>query len=107
MNKLYILIAYPYFNNRMYSYLLERRKKYNDFELIIDSGAFTAWNTGINISLDNYCKFLDSISSLEPFHAVQLDVVGNPDETYKNYLNMRDRGYDVMPVFTRGSSFRT
>lgn len=76
----------------------------SEFNLIVDSGAFTAWNTGRSISLDEYCTFLDSIEKLRPFHAVQLDVFGDPEASWKNYLIMKERGYDVMPVFTRGEN---
>lgn len=80
------------------------RERQHQSRLIVDSGAFTAWNTGRTILLDDYCRFLDSIEDLRPFYAVQLDVFGQPDQTYKNFLIMKERGYDVMPVFTRGDT---
>lgn len=95
-----VLVAYPYFDDKILSLL--RSRDHSDLRIIVDSGAFTAWNTDRTIDLDSYCRFLDSISCLRPFHAVQLDVVGDPDASWKNYLKMRERGYDVMPVFTRG-----
>lgn len=104
MSKLNILIAYPYFKNNIFNLLKQRITELNDIRLIIDSGAFTAWNTGKKIELDDYCKFLDKIQDLHPFKAVQLDVFGDPEKSYKNFLIMKDRGYDVMPVFTRGES---
>ena len=97
-----ILVAYPYFKEPIYNYLLTL--DHSKYSLIVDSGAFTAWNTGKIIKLDEYCKFLDSIEKLKPFHAVQLDVFGNPEESWKNFLTMKSRGYDVMPVFTRGEN---
>jgi hypothetical protein len=80
------------------------QKPRSSFNLIVDSGAFTAWNTGREIRLDDYCKFLDSIAHLRPFHAVQLDVFGDPAASHANLMTMQKRGYDVMPVFTRGDS---
>jgi hypothetical protein len=98
-----ILMAYPYIKEKEVAFLKEKRRT-NGYRLIIDSGAFTAWNTGKEIKLDDYCRFLDAIESLRPFRSVQLDVVGDPGASWANYEMMRKRGYDVMPVFTRGES---
>jgi hypothetical protein len=94
-----ILIAYPYFKKKVKEELeiLPR----DSYRLMVDSGAFTAFNSGKAIRLDDYCAFLDSISSLKPFKAVQLDVVGEPSKTLGNLSEMARRGYNVMPVFTR------
>lgn len=97
-----ILIAFPYFKRAITEYLRDIPK--DTYRLIVDSGAFTAWNIGKQINLDEYCRFLDSIEYLRPFNAVQLDVFGDPEGTWKNFGIMKSRGYDVMPVFTRGDS---
>ncbi len=101
--KLNILVAFPYFSQQVYRFLMD--KDPSTFRLIVDSGAFTAWNTGKHISMEDYCKFLKTIPSHWEYKAVQLDVYGNPEQTYTNYLRMLDAGYkDVMPVFTRGDT---
>lgn len=101
--KLNILVAFPYFSKKIYEKLMELDP--STFRLIVDSGAFTAWNTGKEISLDDYAKFLKSIPSHWDYKAVQLDVYGDPEQTYINYIRMLDMGYtDIMPVFTRGDS---
>ncbi len=97
-----ILVAFPYFKRGIIDFLKSVPR--NSYRLIVDSGAFTAWNIGKQINLDEYCRFLDSIEFLRPFNAVQLDVFGSPEKSWKNYLVMKQRGYDVMPVFTRGES---
>ena len=99
--KLNVLVAYPYFSQSTREVLEANAGTYR---LIVDSGAFTAWNTGKEIKLDDYCAFLDTIAHLRPFHAVQLDVFGDPEASQRNYETMVSRGYDVMPVFTRGES---
>lgn len=96
-----ILVAYPYLKPPVYKDLL---RNHGTYRLIIDSGAFTAWNLKKQIRLDEYCRFLDKIELLQPFKAVQLDVFGDPEATYKNFLIMQKRGFDVMPVFTRGDT---
>jgi len=101
--RLPILLAFPYMKGEgTLSILREYRGHYR---LMVDSGAFTAWRSGAPIELDAYCSFLSSIRDLAPFNAVQLDVFGDPKRTHENFLEMRRRGHDVMPVFTRGESF--
>jgi hypothetical protein len=101
MTPVNILVAYPYFSQDIAAEL--RAAPRGEFRLLVDSGAFTAFTTGREILLDDYCRFLDSISDLRPFHAIQLDVIGDATGTLANYRTMRARGYDVLPVFTRGS----
>lgn len=102
-NKLNILVAYPYFSKAVYGFLMNQDP--SSFRLIVDSGAFTAWNTGKQIDMESYCKFLKTIPPEWETKVVQLDVYGNPKKTYENYLSMLDMGYkDIMPVFTRGDT---
>ena len=99
--KLNVLVAFPYFSQGIRRYL--SRLDPESFRLIIDSGAFTAWNTGQTITMQAYTNFLRTIPAEWDFRAVQLDVYGNPEATYQNWLQMLDMGWrDVMPVFTRG-----
>ena len=101
--KLNLLVAFPYFSKSIYELLLT--KDPDSFRLIIDSGAFTAWNTGKQILLDDYANFLKTIPKQWEYKTVQLDVYGNPEQTYINYLKMLDMGFkDIMPVFTRGDT---
>lgn len=101
--KLNILVAFPYFKKSIYDLL--NNKDPEKFRLIVDSGAFTAWNTGREINFDDYCKFLKTIPSKWEYKAVQLDVFGDAEKTYINYQKMLDLGFnDIMPVFTRGDT---
>jgi hypothetical protein len=102
-HRLNILVAYPYFDKDMEKVL--SKVPHDEYRLIVDSGAFSAWNSGHEIKLDDYCEFLRRIEGkFAPFRAVQLDVYGNPQATMVQYREMRDRGLDVMPVFTRGDT---
>ena len=60
--------------------------------LLIDSGAFTAWKANESISLDDYCRFIEKLP-VTPWGYFQLDVVGDPDGTIRNYDEMRRRGF--------------
>jgi len=99
-----ILIAYPYWKQRVTGRLQKFKEKI-PVSLIVDSGAFTAWNTGMKITLDGYLSFLKSVECMRPFHYVQLDVFGDPHKSFDNLLEMHAQGFkDTMPVFTRGES---
>lgn len=96
-----ILIAYPYFSNTV-------EQAYERFghgfeELMIDSGAFTAYNAGKKIELWDYIDFLKRIDYLKPKYRIQLDVIGDHKATKENYKKTLDLGMDVIPVFTRGT----
>jgi hypothetical protein len=102
-NKLNLLIAYPYFSPPMLEMLTSRFNPEN-YRLIVDSGAFSVYNAGERIELEDYCKFIrwvESRVSLEAY--IQLDVVFNEIETLKNYNLMIERGFKPAPVFTRGA----
>ena len=73
-------------------------------DLLFDSGAFSAWKLGKPIVLDTYCDYL--LANKQWMGAyVALDVI-NPDSpeaaakaSFENYLHMRKRGLDPIPVF--------
>jgi len=76
-----------------------------DVELLLDSGAFTAKNTGEDISLDEYCSFLDEWGP-KLFRYLALDVVGNPEGTDRNLKEMLRNGYKPVPVHVLGDDQR-
>lgn len=66
---------------------------------ILDSGAFSAWNSGKTIDFDQLCAEAGNGRWDE---AVGLDVIGDPVASLKNCLRMKERGLEVMPVFHFG-----
>jgi len=93
--------------------------------LIIDSGAFSVWNLGGKLDVNEYIDFLSDfkvkhMSKFNEVHFVNLDVIpGNQgdkfittqqvreaaDEGFENYLKLRDQGWDnVIHVFHQGES---
>lgn len=97
--KLNVLVSYAYWNDRIQNLLYENRHKIN---LLVDSGAFTAYNVGKEIILDDYCTFLDGLP-MKPWAYFMLDVIRNPEATDKNYEIMLDKGYHPIPVVTTGA----
>lgn len=72
--------------------------------LMLDSGAFSAFSLGKVISLQNYIKFIQDNPECIT-HAINLDVI-NPDDAnvaaaagWKNFMEMKDAGLDIIPVF--------
>ena len=101
--KLNILIAYPYFSNSCRKELVSTFHP-DEYRLIVDSGAFSAYNSGMTIELPKYCEFIDSLKlDIPKFDYVQLDVVFDEEGTIRNYRKMLEDGYDPCPVYTRGS----
>lgn len=76
-----------------------------DVELLLDSGAFTAKNTGEEISLGEYCRFLDEWKH-KLFRYLALDVVGDPRATDVNLREMLRSGYKPVPVHVLGDDQR-
>lgn len=83
--------------------------------LLLDSGAFSAWNAGANVDLDAYIRFIkDNSDSISAY--VNLDVipgspgkVPTPDEVersaaqgWENMLYMEEHGLSPVPVFHQG-----
>lgn len=99
-SKLNLLIAYPYFKNEILDLLKTRS---DDIRLVIDSGAFTAWKAGKEITVDEYARFLDGLP-IKPWRYFTLDVVGDPQRSLANYDALRGQGFSPIPIFTRGDS---
>ncbi len=76
-----------------------------DVELILDSGAFSVKNAGIEIDLDEYCRFVEGWGP-KLLGYLALDVVGDPDATRRNLDVMLSRGLKPMPVHVLGMGRR-
>lgn len=97
--RLGILAAFPYIKGDLGTGLVKYGPR---IEILLDSGAFTAWQQGENITLDQYCSFLDHMP-FRPWRYFTLDVVGDWEATRANYEAMRARGFSPVPIFTRGT----
>jgi len=97
-NKLNLLVAYPYMKKPVIEKLVEHGDK---IRFLLDSGAFTAWKSGKPIDLDDYCRFIEKLP-IKPWRYFTLDVIGDPHASMKNYQTMLDRGFNPIPIFTRG-----
>jgi hypothetical protein len=99
--KVNILLSFPYFTDYCRDVL--SREDPAGFRLMVDSGAFTAWNRGKQVDMDEYVAFIRSLPSEWETSAIQLDVIGDPVATLANFQRMCDMSLDTIPVFTRGA----
>lgn len=89
----YLLLSYHYFKNSID--LVKTLKP--DRILFIDSGAFSAFTKNIEIDLDAYCLW---IKTLQPNQFANLDVIGNPEQTYQNQIYIETHhSLNPLPVF--------
>lgn len=63
--------------------------------VFLDSGAFSAFNSGAHIDLDAYCDFVLAVRPLLA-EAANLDVIGDDEGTRHNFKVMTERGCDPL-----------
>lgn len=100
--KIPVLFSYAYVKPKMME-LLSQKSVYENFDIVVDSGAFTAFKTGRTIDIGEYIKFITEL----PFpvkHYFTLDSIGNTDVTRKNYDILCKEGLEPIPIFTRGDT---
>lgn len=64
----------------------------------LDSGAFTAFTKGVTIKPDDYADFIHTHSTKITI-ASSLDAIGDAEQSYLNFLEMKRLGCEVIPVF--------
>ena len=99
LQKMPILISYAYARNDISTF--EQLAYHPKIDLMLDSGAFTAKNTGKPINLDDYCSFLDKYKQ-HLFSYIMLDVLNDPKASLQNLHAMLSSGYRPMPVHVFG-----
>ncbi|CAB4133818.1 hypothetical protein UFOVP263_13 [uncultured Caudovirales phage] len=96
--KLNLLVAYPYMKP---STIAALNACQSQTRFVLDSGAFTAWKAGKEVNIDEYCRFIETLP-FKPWRYFTLDVIGDPARSMKNYETMLKRGFNPVPIFTRG-----
>lgn len=92
-----VLLSYHYYKNKgdRVRELLE-----DGVEVFIDSGAFSAKNSGTEVNLDEYCEYLHQV---KPTRYAVLDVIGDAKGTLENQRYMESKGLKPIPTFHMGS----
>ena len=83
----------------------------NRAHIFLDSGAFSAWTLGVELSVQDYCEYIQrnmDIIRVEDgsLMASVLDGIGDPLQTYRNQLEMEARGVRPLPCFHAGEDER-
>lgn len=68
------------------------------FELFVDSGAYSAHNSGVSIDLQEYITYLQDNKDYIDVYA-NLDVIGDPEATLENQKIMEEAGLSPVPCF--------
>lgn len=90
-----LLVAYP-----MLKQFLKHRSAFNIRRWVLDSGAFSVFNSGQTINVDDYIAAARDVDAAEVFG---LDVIGDPLATRTNLTRMWEAGIAAIPTFHRGS----
>lgn len=97
-SKLNILCAYPYLSDEILEAIA---RSGTNHRFLLDSGAFTAFNSGKEIKLQDYINRVKGLPT-KPWRYFTLDVIGDGKKSYTNYLEMMHQGLTPAPIFTRG-----
>lgn len=97
-----MLFSFHYYGTKWLPRLREWRRKYK-LTLFIDSGAFSAYTSGVSIDIQEYMKFLKSLRA--PYYAVLDDLV-DPDRTLANQRLMEKNGLNPLPTFHIGENIK-
>lgn len=89
-----LLVSYYYLKD-----YVKHKDKFRPTHTMLDSGAYTAWNSGKTIDLEALTE-----ETKNPYwkESVCLDVIGNAEESLKNALEMKRLGSPADPVFHIG-----
>lgn len=94
----HLMLSYYY--RKGYNEKQIRRFRKLGLHLFLDSGAFSAWKNGIEINIDDYIQYIQN-NHIGKY--IVLDIVGDPELTYKNLKYMESKGLQPIPVFHLGS----
>lgn len=80
-------------------------------QIFLDSGAFSAFTLGVQLSVKEYCNYIQSNGDIIRVEdgismASVLDGIGDPLQTYRNQMEMEYRGIRPLPCFHAGEDER-
>ena len=91
-------------------------------KLVVDSSAYSAWTRGLEIDIDEYIEYINSISDVVYWFAeldkipgtfggehTQEELAEAPEFSWKNYLYMIERvncPKKILPIFHQGEDFK-
>lgn len=99
----YFLESYHYIHRESYV----QKIRDDGPKVFLDSGAFSAFTKGVDVNIDNYCRYIhqnmDIIEVVDgALCASVLDGIGDPFKTYENQKIMERLGVKPLPCFHYG-----
>jgi len=90
-------------------------KNYIDHNVLVDSGAFSIFNRGIDLDIDDYLNFIKDLP--EHWNYISFDVIPKDKKskketektaemTFENYLYLSKHIKNLVPVYHYGESFK-
>lgn len=70
-------------------------------EAMVDSGAYSAWSRGAEVNVEGYAAVIEKY---QPSEYINLDVIGNREQTDINQDYLEGRGLHPIPVYHAGES---
>lgn len=99
----YLLLSYHYFRNKPLKDFV-RKIGYTP-EIMLDSGAYSAWTKGKGIALTDYMQYIDE-NSEHITRYINLDVFQDNEMSYDYYRIMKRKGYNPIPVIQYGDDYQ-
>lgn len=95
-----ILESYHYVNKQR---IVDNMRE-NNAKIFLDSGAFSAWTTGVEINIEEYCNYIKRNSDIIRVEdgavmASVLDAIGSDQGTFENQMAMERLGVRPLPCF--------
>lgn len=97
----WMLESYHYIHNPKYVEAIRR----DGIKVFLDSGAFSAFTTGIDVDIRAYCEYCKKYADVIEVASV-LDGIGDPLKTYQNQKLMESYGVRPLPCFHYGEDER-
>jgi len=102
------LFSYWTFYKRRHEIVSKGLADFFDFDgdFMIDSGAFSAFNSDAFVGVYEYMKFIKELQPESNVTVVNLDVIGDPEESKQNYdYLVKKTGAKILPVVHYPSTF--
>lgn len=99
-----LLISYFYFKCKSLKEFIERIG-YTP-KIILDSGAYSAWRYGKNISPIDFMNYIKQNQEEVDFSYISLDVIGDPLLSVIYYKIMKLKGFSPIPVYHFGEDIQ-
>lgn len=86
---------------------LENKHRYRFRDWVMDSGAFSAHNSGVEIKIEEYTECCKTLLASDPqlTEVYGLDVIGDEEKSLKNVEFMWKHGIPAIPTFHYGSKW--